>query len=70
MEKLTLLLLVILSWLQYSLWLGKNGIHSLSSIKKDFIFQKQRNSSLKIRNEQLCAKINDLHNKLEDIEKN
>ncbi|NAH74008.1 cell division protein FtsB, partial [Escherichia coli] len=27
MGKLTLLLLAILVWLQYSLWFGKNGIH-------------------------------------------
>ncbi|MGL4771275.1 MAG: cell division protein FtsB, partial [Plesiomonas shigelloides] len=25
MSKLSILLLVILGWLQYSLWLGKNG---------------------------------------------
>ncbi|VFP83363.1 septum formation initiator family protein [Candidatus Erwinia haradaeae] len=67
MVKLTLLLLVILIWLQYSLWLGKNGLHNLAYIKKDLIFQQKRNSILKIRNEQLYIKLNDLHHQCQNV---
>ena len=35
MGKLTLLLLAILVWLQYSLWFGKNGIHDYTRVNDD-----------------------------------
>ncbi|VFP87623.1 Cell division protein FtsB [Candidatus Erwinia haradaeae] len=62
MGKLILLLLILLSWLQYSLWLGKNGINSFRNISTDLKLQKKYNSILKERNEKLLSKINDLNN--------
>ena len=35
MGKLTLLLLALLVWLQYSLWFGKNGLHDYSRVNDD-----------------------------------
>lgn len=68
MGKLTLLLLVILGWLQYSLWLGKNGIHDYVQVSEDVAASEQVNAKLKARNEQLFAEIGDLNDGLEAIE--
>lgn len=68
MGKLTLLLLVILGWLQYSLWLGKNGIHDYVQVSEDVVASEQVNAKLKARNEQLFAEIGDLNDGLEAIE--
>ncbi|WP_409307876.1 cell division protein FtsB [Pectobacterium sp. B1J-3] len=68
MGKLTLLLLVLLGWLQYSLWLGKNGIHDYVRVKDDVVVQQGNNAKLKARNEQLFAEIDDLNGGQEAIE--
>ncbi|MEX9908922.1 cell division protein FtsB [Providencia rettgeri] len=68
MGKLTLLLIAILAWLQYSLWLGKNGIHDYIQVKDDVAAQEIVNSRLKMRNEQLFAEINDLNDGQDAIE--
>ncbi|MCR3755548.1 MAG: cell division protein FtsB [Sodalis sp. Psp] len=68
MGKLTLLLLVLLGWLQYSFWLGKNGIHDLVRVKSNIAVQKSNNAKLKARNDQLFAEIDDLNSGLEAIE--
>ncbi|WP_395480073.1 cell division protein FtsB [Candidatus Curculioniphilus buchneri] len=68
MGKLTLLLLAVLIWLQYSLWFGKNNMHDLIRISNDIKKQKNNNAKLKIRNKQLCYEINELKNGNEAIE--
>lgn len=68
MGKLTLLLLVLLGWLQYSLWLGKNGIHDFVRVQDDVTAQQSNNSKLKARNDQLFAEIDDLTGGQEAIE--
>ncbi|ERT13919.1 cell division protein FtsB [Photorhabdus temperata] len=68
MGKLTLLLVVLLGWLQYSLWLGKNGIHDYVRVKNDVAMEKSKNSKLKVRNDQLSAEIDDLTGGQEAIE--
>ncbi|VEA75335.1 Cell division protein DivIC (FtsB) stabilizesFtsL against RasP cleavage [Salmonella enterica subsp. arizonae] len=47
MGKLTLLLLALLVWLQYSLWFGKNGIHDYSRVNDDVVAQQATNAKLK-----------------------
>lgn len=68
MGKLTLLLLVLLGWLQYSLWLGKNGIHDFTRVKDDVAVQQGGNAKLKARNDRLFAEIDDLNGGSEAIE--
>ncbi|AOM42500.1 cell division protein FtsB [Xenorhabdus hominickii] len=68
MGKLTLLLLVLLGWLQYSLWFGKNGIHDYMRVKTEVDKQEIDNFTLKARNDQLFAEIKDLKGGQEAIE--
>lgn len=68
MGKLTLLLLILLGWLQYSLWLGKNGIHDYVRVNDDVEVQQANNGKLKSRNDQLFAEIDDLTGGQEAIE--
>ena len=68
MGKLTLLLLCVLGWLQYSLWFGKNGINDYTRINEDVTVQQATNAKLKSRNDQLFAEIDDLNGGQEAIE--
>ncbi|XOD69982.1 MAG: septum formation initiator family protein [Sodalis sp. (in: enterobacteria)] len=61
MRKLILLLVTLLSWLQYSLWLGKNGILDLRHIESDIAKQQNNKFKLKARNDQVFAKIDNLN---------
>ena len=47
MGKLTLLLLAILVWLQYSLWFGKNGLHDYSRVSDDVAAQQAQMPNLR-----------------------
>ncbi|KIS44663.1 cell division protein FtsB [Kosakonia radicincitans] len=68
MGKLTLLLLALLVWLQYSLWFGKNGLHDYGRVSEDVATQQATNAKLKSRNDQLFAEIDDLNGGQEAIE--
>ncbi|WP_227318193.1 cell division protein FtsB [Cedecea davisae] len=68
MGKLTLLLLALLVWLQYSLWFGKNGVHDYTRVSEDVAAQQATNAKLKSRNDQLFAEIDDLNGGQEAIE--
>ncbi|CAL1328957.1 cell division protein FtsB [Candidatus Providencia siddallii] len=68
MNKLTLLLLLIIIWLQYSLFLGKNGIYDYLKVKNEIKIQKELIYIFKARNKQLFIENNDLYNGLEAIE--
>ena len=64
MGKLTVLLLILLGWLQYSLWLGKNGIHDYNKVTQEVA----QNTQLKERNDRLFAEIDDLNGGQEALE--
>lgn len=68
MSKLVFFLLLLLGWLQYSLWFGKNGIDEYTRVHHTLNDQAQTNSKLKLRNDQMFAEINDLNQGTEAIE--
>ncbi|KLU98950.1 cell division protein FtsB [Photobacterium aphoticum] len=68
MRMLTLLLLAVLSWLQYDFWLGKNGMLDYLAVKDNVAVQQQANAELAQRNQQMYFEINDLNRGQEAIE--
>lgn len=68
MGKLTILLIVLLGWLQYSLWLGKNGMQDFVRIQGNIKIQRMNNEALKLRNNQLIAEIHNLSDGSDAIE--
>lgn len=62
MHKISYLLLIILIWLQYSLWFGKNGILDFINIVNIIkLYNNEYNLDyMKIRNDQLLLEIYDL----------
>ena len=68
MRVLNLLLLAILSWLQYDFWLGKNGMVDYLAVRDNVEVQQQANAELVQRNQQMYFEIHDLHRGQEAIE--
>lgn len=68
MGKVTLLLLALLGWLQYSLWFGKNGLHDYWQVNDAVVQARSDNQQLKARNNALFAEIDDLNGGQEAIE--
>ncbi|WP_064602070.1 cell division protein FtsB [Photobacterium sp. J15] len=68
MRLLTLALLVVLSWLQYDFWFGKNGMMDYMAVKENVAIQQQANAELLQRNQQMYAEIHDLHRGQEAVE--
>ncbi|MGD8109937.1 cell division protein FtsB [Vibrio sp. TRT 21S02] len=68
MRLFALTLLLLLGWLQYTLWLGKNGISDFQAVTTDTEVQNQVNTNLKERNDKMFAEIDDLRQGLDAIE--
>ncbi|MDP5253965.1 MULTISPECIES: cell division protein FtsB [unclassified Vibrio] len=68
MRLFTLALIVVLGWLQVTLWVGKNGVSDYYSVKKDIVTQEQVNGNLRTRNSEMYAEIDDLSQGLDAIE--
>lgn len=62
MYKLSVFLLILLIWLQYSLWFGKNGICDFLDVSNAIKLYESINnvSQMRIRNNLLLYEINDL----------
>lgn len=62
MYKLSVLLLMLLIWLQYSLWFGKNGIFDFIYINNTIKLYQSNNNIIQMRNRNnlLLREINDL----------
>ncbi|CAM3557842.1 cell division protein FtsB [Vibrio aquimaris] len=68
MRIFALVLLLLLGWLQYTLWLGKNGISEFKSVQAEIEVQHQVNGNLQNRNSEMFAEIDDLRQGLDAIE--
>lgn len=68
MRILALILISLLGWLQYELWLGKNGITDFNVVNSELDVQGQVNHSLQARNTEMFAEIDDLRQGLDAIE--
>ena len=68
MKKLLILLVILLVYLQYSLWIGDGSLQDVWRLHKDVEQQRQENAVLRERNEALEAEVLDLQQGLEAIE--
>ncbi len=68
MKKLLVLLVILLVFLQYSLWFGDGSLQEVWRLHKDVEQQRQENAVLRERNEALEAEVLDLQQGLEAIE--
>ncbi|GMQ45463.1 MULTISPECIES: cell division protein FtsB [Vibrio] len=68
MRIFTLVLLMVFSWLQYTLWFGKNGIVDFQQVDAEIQVQQQVNGNLQTRNDEMFAEIDDLRQGLDAIE--
>lgn len=66
--KIVLILLMLLGYLQYSLWFGKNNVYDYQENVQMLASLHEQNNKLKVRNEQMFAEINDLQRGSEAIE--
>ncbi len=68
MRLLALTLTLLLGMLQYSLWQGKNGVFDFQEVDAEIEVQKQVNTNLHQRNQEMFAEIDDLRQGLDAIE--
>lgn len=68
MKVFKIFLLSILFWLQYSFWLGKNGLIDYITIYNRVIMEKKNNENIDIRNKKLILDIQNLNNTI-DVKK-
>jgi cell division protein FtsB len=73
MKILSVLLVIIVVVLQYTLWIGPGGMTSVWQLKKQLVEQQTENDKLKERNDVLLAEIRDLkqgHSAIEERARN
>ncbi|QNS01625.1 MAG: cell division protein FtsB [Buchnera aphidicola (Pentalonia nigronervosa)] len=69
MKILKIFLFFILFWLQYSLWLGKNGYFNYIKMYKTVLLEEQNNLRMDKRNEKIILRIKQLQNNIKHIKK-
>lgn len=67
MKSLKILLFFVLLWLQYSLWIGKNGCFDYIKIYQKVLIQKKNNFEIDIRNNKIILEIQDLNNHIKNF---
>jgi cell division protein FtsB len=68
MRVFSMVLLLLLVVLQYTLWKGKNGIADYQMLSSEIDSQTQVNEKLNERNQEMFAEIDDLRQGLDAIE--
>mgnify|MGYP001822893334 FL=1 len=68
MNKLLLLLVLLLLYLQYQLWIGDGSLQEVWELHKEVELQRQENIELRERNAALEAEVTDLQQGLDAIE--
>jgi len=68
MNKLLLLLVLLLLYLQYQLWIGDGSLQDVWELHKEVELQRQKNIELRERNAALEAEVTDLQQGLDAIE--
>lgn len=68
MKLFILTLSILLIFLQYHLWFGKNGIIEYRQVSADIVTQKEVNHKLVLRNQKIFTEIDDLEQGLDAIE--
>lgn len=68
MRVFSMVLLLLLVVLQYTLWKGKNGIADYQTLSSEIDSQTQVNDKLNERNQEMFAEIDDLRQGLDAIE--
>ena len=68
MRLFTLALCALLLWLQYDLWIGRNGLMEYETVKTHVAEQINTNTKLTQRNQEMYAEINDLQSGLSAVE--
>ena len=68
MKTITLVLLVLLVWLQYKIWLQEGGVPEILQLEKEVAALEEQVSVLRERNASLDAEVRDLKKGLDAIE--
>lgn len=68
MNKLLLLLVLLLLYLQYQLWIGDGSLQDVWELHQEVELQRQENIELRERNAALEAEVTDLQQGLDAIE--
>jgi cell division protein FtsB len=68
MNKLLLLLVLLLLYLQYQLWIGDGSLQDVWELHQEVELQRQENVELRERNAALEAEVTDLQQGLDAIE--
>ncbi len=68
MRLVTLLLIVLIAWVQAELWFGKAGVAHVHEMSRDLAALRAANDAARQRNDQLQAEVSDLKEGLEMVE--
>lgn len=68
MRALIAILLILLLFLQFKLWFGEGGHTDIKSLEARVATQKEENLTLKVRNQELQAEVEDLRERLDAVE--